>query len=123
MTAGIETLNILSAPGTYRQLEDRSEELSCGLRDAAKRASVDVCFTRVGSMLCTFFTKGPVTDYRTAKTSDTKAFAAFFSVMLQEGVYLAPSQFEAMFLSLSHDTQDIEKTLAAAHKAFNHIAS
>ena len=72
-------------------------------------------------MLCTFFTEGPVTDYASAKKSDTAAFARFFLAMLEEGVYLAPSQFEAVFLSTAHEEAHIEKTLRAARKAFKKL--
>jgi glutamate-1-semialdehyde 2,1-aminomutase len=123
MTAGIETLKILSQPGAYEQLNRVSELLSEGLKDAAKSAGISTCHTRVGSMLCTFFTEGPVTDYESAKKSDTSAFARFFLAMLEEGVYLAPSQFEAVFLSTAHKEEHIEKTVRAAHKAFKKLTA
>ena len=72
-------------------------------------------------MFCTFFTEGPVTDYESAKKSDTAAFGRFFIAMLEEGVYLAPSQFEAAFLSIAHTEEHIEKTIKAENKAFNKI--
>jgi len=121
MTAGIETLKILSQPGTYERLNELSEDLSEGLKDAAKRAGVSTYHTRVGSMLCTFFTEGPVTDYSSAKKSDTAAFARFFLAMLEEGIYLAPSQFEAIFLSTAHSEAEIEKTVRAAYRAFRKL--
>ena len=118
VTAGIETLKILKQPGTYERLNRLSEQLSEGLKDAAKSAGISTYPTRVGSMLCTFFTESPVTDYESAKKSDTSAFARFFLAMLEEGVYLAPSQFEAVFLSTVHTEEHIEKTIRAARKAF-----
>jgi len=121
MTAGIETLKILSQPGTYERLNKLSGQLSDGFSDAAKSAGVPVYNTRVGSMFCTFFTEGPVTDYESAKKSDTAAFGRFFIAMLEEGVYLAPSQFEAAFLSIAHTEEHIDKTIKAANKAFNKI--
>ena len=118
MTAGIETLKILSQPGTYERLNRLSEQLSQGFSDAAKSAGVAVYNTGVGSMVCTFFTEGPVTDYESAKKSDTVAFGKFFLAMLEEGIYLAPSQFEAIFLSIAHKEEHVEKTIRAANKAF-----
>lgn len=121
MTAGIETLKILSQPGTYERLNKLSRLLSEGFRDAAARAGVPVFNTRVGSMVCTFFTEGPVTDYESAKKSDTAAFGRFFIAMLDQGIYLAPSQFEAIFLSTAHTEEHIEKTVKAADKAFRKL--
>lgn len=122
MTAGIETLKILSLPGTYPKLERLSEQLHRGLEEAARKAGVETYVTRVGSMLCTFFTPGPVTDFVTAKESDTQVFSRFFSLMLEEGIYLAPSQFEAIFLSTAHEEKEVEQTIAAAYKAFRSAA-
>ncbi|MEK6560607.1 MAG: glutamate-1-semialdehyde 2,1-aminomutase [Nitrospirota bacterium] len=121
MTAGIETLKILSQPGTYERLNRLSEQLSQGFSDAAKSAGATVYNTGVGSMVCTFFTEGPVTDYESAKKSDTVAFGRFFLAMLEEGIYLAPSQFEAIFLSIAHKEEHIEKTIRAANKAFRKL--
>ena len=121
MTAGIETLKILSQPGTYERLNRLSEQLSQGFSDAAKSAGATIYNTGVGSMVCTFFTEGPVTDYESAKKSDTVAFGKFFLAMLEEGIYLAPSQFEAIFLSIAHKEEHIEKTIRAANKAFRKL--
>ena len=121
MTAGIETLKILSQPGTYERLNSLSEQMSRGFSDAARSAGVPTYNTGVGSMLCTFFTEGPVTDYESAKKSDTAAFGKFFLAMLEEGIYLAPSQFEAIFLSTAHTEEHIERTIAAAHRTFRKI--
>ncbi|MEK6684268.1 MAG: glutamate-1-semialdehyde 2,1-aminomutase [Nitrospirota bacterium] len=118
VTAGIETLKLLSRPGVYRKLEERSKALSTGWADAAKKAGVAVFGTRIASLMTLFFTNRAVTDYATAKTSDTKAYAKFFTAMLDQGVYLAPSQFEAAFLSTAHTDADIEKTVKAAYNAF-----
>ena len=118
MTAGIETLKVLSQPGTYQRLNRLSEQLSKGFSDAAKSAGATIYNTGVGSMVCTFFTEGPVTDYESAKKSDTVAFGRFFLAMLEEGIYLAPSQFEAIFLSIAHKEEHVEKTIRAANKAF-----
>lgn len=121
MTAGIETLKILSQPGTYERLNMLSEQLSKGFKDAAKAAGIPVYNTRVGSMLCTFFTEAPVTDYASARKSDTARFARFFISMLEDGIYLAPSQFEAVFLSIAHEEVHIEKTVKAAYRAFKKL--
>ncbi|HLB95164.1 MAG TPA: glutamate-1-semialdehyde 2,1-aminomutase [Nitrospiria bacterium] len=121
MTAGIATLTLLSRPAVYEQLEERSRALTEGIRDAAKRAGVSIFQTRVASLLSLFFTSRPVVDYATAKQSDTKAYAKFFRAMLNEGVYLAPSQFEAAFLSTAHTASDIEKTVEAAYSAFRKL--
>ena len=117
MTAGIETLKILSLKGTYEKLEKTMEHLEGGLRDAAKRAGVKTKFYRAGTMFCTYFTEREVTDYATAKTSDTVKFARFFRGMLRRGINIAPSQFEAGFLSLAHTRKDIDKTIQAAYEA------
>ncbi|MGQ9571907.1 MAG: glutamate-1-semialdehyde 2,1-aminomutase [Dehalococcoidia bacterium] len=118
MTAGIETLKVLAQPGTYERLEERAARLAAGLRAAAEAAGIPVFQTRVGSMFCTFFSSERVVDYASAKRSDTDRYARFFRAMLANGVYLAPSQFEAGFLSLAHSDEDIERTIEAAEVAF-----
>jgi len=118
VTAGIETLKQLKRRGVYQQLESRAAALATGLGDAARKAGVPFTQTRVGSMLGGFFTKGPVVDYETARQSDTKAYAAFFNGMLEQGVYFAPSQFEAAFLSTAHTAADVAATVKAAAAAF-----
>ena len=119
VAAGVETLRCLKAPGVYIELEKKSKELAEGLEEAAKRAKISYYQTRVGAMLGGFFTEGPVTDYASAKKSDTTRYAKFFHSMLQQGIYLAPSQFEAMLLSTAHSNTHIKKTLAAANQAFS----
>ena len=121
VTAGIETLKLLKKPGVYRQLEERGRFLSEGLLEAARELGVGVTLNRVGSMMTLFFTPGPVTDYASAKKSDTLAFARFFRAMLEEGIYLPPSQFEAAFLSTAHTSADIAKTVRAARSAFKKL--
>ena len=121
MTAGIETIRELSKPGAYKLLEDRSAMLEEGLRDAAKRAGVKTRFYRAGSMFCTYFTDTDVTDYSSAKTADTEKFARFFSEMLEQGVNLAPSQFEAGFMSIAHSERDIEETVRAAYNSLKKL--
>ncbi len=118
MTAGITALTALQKPGVYEELENKSAKLAEGLAAAADRAGVRVSFNRVGSMVCTFFTSQKVTDYASACTSDTGKFGIFFRSMLDQGIYLAPSQFEAAFVSLAHSDEDITKTVDAAFEAF-----
>jgi glutamate-1-semialdehyde 2,1-aminomutase len=118
MTAGIETIKILSRRSTYKRLEYIASLLENGLKDAAKMAGVKTRFYRAGTMFCTYFTDVDVVDYKTAKMSDTSKFSKFFSNMLKKGINLAPSQFEAGFLSLAHTERDIEKTVKAAYESF-----
>jgi len=121
MTAGIETLKALSQPGVYQQLEKLSAELELGLRVAAGEAGVPVSFNRVGSMFTGFFTDKQVRDFASAKTSDTSRFGKYFLSMLKYGVNLAPSQFEAAFMSLAHTRSDISKTIEAAGKSLKNL--
>ena len=123
VTAGIETLKLLKKPGVYRQLEERARSLSDGLLEAARDLGVGVTLNRVASMMTLFFTPGPVTDYASALKSDTLAYSRFFRTMLEEGIYLAPSQFEAAFLSTAHTSGDIAKTVKAARIAFKKLRS
>jgi glutamate-1-semialdehyde 2,1-aminomutase len=118
VTAGITTLRILSRPGTYDELERKSKKLADGLGEAAAAATVNVSLNRVGSMMCGFFTSGPVSDYQSACASDSGMYGRFFKAMLEEGIYLAPSQFEAAFMSLAHTDEQIDRTVAAAFKAY-----
>lgn len=118
MTAGIETLKELQQPSTWRQLEARSAQLEDGLRSAAEEAGVATVFNRVGTMFTTFFADHPIVNWATAKTADTKKFGVFFRAMLENGVYLAPSQFEAGFMSIAHGDEEIDLTLRAAQHAF-----
>lgn len=118
MTAGIETLKILSKKGTYEKLEKTMKYLEEGLKEASNKAGVKTKFYRVGTMFCTYFTDAEVIDYKTAKTSDTEKFSRFFMQMLNRGISLAPSQFEAGFISIAHTKTDIDKTIKAAYEAF-----
>jgi glutamate-1-semialdehyde 2,1-aminomutase len=118
MAAGLATLQLLTEPGVYEHLERLASRLSEGLVGAARSAGVPYTANRVGSMFTGFFCEDPVTDYASAKRSDTKRYAKFFHAMLERGVYLAPSQFEAGFLSLAHTDADIDATLNAAAEAF-----
>ncbi|OGR27550.1 MAG: glutamate-1-semialdehyde-2,1-aminomutase [Desulfuromonadales bacterium GWD2_54_10] len=122
MTAGITTLTLLKQPGFYARLEEKSRCVAEGIASAAKNAGYPLYSTRVGSMFCAFFTPGEVHDWPTAAACDTKSFAKYFLAMLDEGIYLAPSQFETAFVSAAHEDVDIEKTIAAAAKCFKLIA-
>ncbi len=118
MTAGIETLKLLQEDGFYKKLDERSACLAAGIAQAAKDAGYPIYSTRVGSMFCSFFTRGEVHDWTTAAACDTKSFAKFFLAMLDAGIYLAPSQFETAFVSAAHSDADLDKTIAAAYTAF-----
>jgi glutamate-1-semialdehyde 2,1-aminomutase len=120
----LATLEIMQEAGAYEALERRSAMLAEGLLDAAAGAGVPVALNRVGSMLTPFFVRDPaqpVTNFTQATASDTAAYATFFHTMLAEGVYLAPSQYEAMFVGLAHTDQIIEQTIRAAEKSFEAV--
>ncbi|MHB8881977.1 MAG: glutamate-1-semialdehyde 2,1-aminomutase [Thermodesulfovibrionales bacterium] len=121
MTAGIATIKELSKAGAYRDLEKKASLLERGLKDAAKRAGVRTRFYRAGSMFCTYFTGAEIFDYQTAKSADAKLFARFFTAMLQRGVNIAPSPFEAGFMSLAHSEKDIEQTVASAYDVLKEL--
>lgn len=123
MRAGLATLSVLEDPTFYEPLSARAERLANGLREALHEASVPGQVNSAGSLLTLFFAKGPVTDYASAKKSDTTRFAAFFRDMLSRGVFLPPSQFEALFVSAAHSDEDISRTLAAARASLQVIAS
>ena len=114
MAAGLATLRCLKGFSPYAELERRGRKLEDGLRDAAAVASVPCTVNRVGSMLTAFFNPGPVTDWASAKQSDTEAYARFFGAMLDQGIYLAPSQFECAFLGIEHTDEVIDRTVEAA---------
>lgn len=118
MTAGIETLKLLQEEGFYQRLEEKSAFVAEGIAKAAKDAGFPLYSTRVGSMFCAFFSGAPVTDWESAARCDTGAFARYFRAMLEEGVYLAPSQFETAFVSIAHGEKELERTVAAAAKCF-----
>lgn len=122
MAAGIATLRLLQRPNVYAELEEQSATLAGGLSEVARAAGIPTYATRVGSMLTTFFTDSAVTDYASAKRADTTRFARFHGAMLARGVYLAPSQFEAAFVSTVHTAADLEATIAAAREALHAVA-
>ncbi|MBX7218636.1 MAG: glutamate-1-semialdehyde 2,1-aminomutase [Blastocatellia bacterium] len=121
MTAGLTTLKLLRRAGVYEGLERQSKKVAEGIQQAAQKNGFKTVLNRVGSMFTVFFTETPVTDWETAKTSDTGLFARFFHAMLAEGVYLPPSQFEAAFLGTAHSDEVIDATIAAAERAFKKI--
>jgi glutamate-1-semialdehyde 2,1-aminomutase len=121
MVAGIETLKALREPGVYEQLERLGEQLEAGVAVAAEAASIPVFVTRVGSMFGLFFTAEEVTDYASARRADRDRFTRFFWSMLHAGVYLAPSPFEAAFLSLAHTEDDIDATIQTAAEALGQL--
>jgi len=102
----------------YSRIDKLGGELVEGVSAAAKDCGVPLCYNRVGSMFTWFFTEGPVTDWDSASKSNTEAFGKFFRAMLDSGVYLPPSQYEAAFLSATHTEQDVQQTIAAAKQAF-----
>ncbi|RKI42832.1 glutamate-1-semialdehyde-2,1-aminomutase [bacterium D16-51] len=109
--AGIETLKILGQqPGIYQELEQNTRKIAESVRDAFGDR---VCVNQIGSLMSVFFTEERVIDYKTAVSSDTKKYAAYFNDMLERGIYLAPSQFESMFVSAAHTQEDLQKTMEA----------
>lgn len=117
MAAGIATLKQLQAPGFYEALEQSADRLGQGLVRLADRLGIAVTLNRVGSMVGLFFRQGPVSNFEQAKGSDTERFARYYRKMLEKGIYLPPSQFEAMFVSAAHEIADIDATLSAAEAA------
>jgi glutamate-1-semialdehyde 2,1-aminomutase len=118
VAAGTKMLELLQRAGTYETLEHKSAMLVDGVAALARERGIALTSNRVGSMFTGFFSEGAVTDYASAKKSDTARFGKFFHAMLDGGVYLAPSQFEAAFVSLAHDAHAIERTLDVARAAF-----
>ncbi|HTX19926.1 MAG TPA: glutamate-1-semialdehyde 2,1-aminomutase [Bacteroidota bacterium] len=118
MAAGIETLKLISRKkGFYSELEKKASRLELGLQEIIDKGRLPLTQNRVGSMFTLFFTQERVVDYESAKMADTSAFAKYFMSMLEQGIYLAPSQFEAAFISAAHTTADIDRTLRATEKA------
>jgi len=118
MAAGLATLRVLQNRDIYGDLEEKGRMLFSGLGDAAQSAGVKVVINRVGSMGSLFFGEDPVTDFASAKGSDAEKFKTYYAHMLEQGIYLAPSAFEACFISAAHDEQSIKKTLECAAKSF-----
>ncbi|MDP8974618.1 MAG: aminotransferase class III-fold pyridoxal phosphate-dependent enzyme, partial [Actinomycetota bacterium] len=118
MTAGLATLRATGEPGFYEGLEGLGERWQSGVREVAREGDVPVTINQVGSMVSIFFTEEPVTDFTSAARADTEVFKDFFWHMLRHGIYLAPSQYEAGFISSVHSEEDLEKTFEAAQDWF-----
>jgi glutamate-1-semialdehyde 2,1-aminomutase len=125
MAAGLATLRHLRdhKREIYPRLEKLSAELADGVALAARKSGVPICYNRVWSMFTWFFAPCPVTDWNSAAKSDTEAFGRFFRNMLESGIYLPPSQYEAAFLGAAHSEEDIQRTIAAAKLAFETAVS
>ncbi len=122
MAAGFTTLEQLRKPGFYESLEEKSARLSRGLKKAAEKAGIKAVLNRVGSMMGLFFTGKDVKNFDDAKTSDLNLFSAYYKGMLQKGIYLAPSQFEAGFVSSAHTDEHIDTTIKAAQEVLAGLA-
>ncbi|MBN2582933.1 MAG: glutamate-1-semialdehyde 2,1-aminomutase [Planctomycetes bacterium] len=123
MSCGLATLEVLATRETYQRLETSGKRLADGLRERASRHGLAAQVHRVGSMLCVFFTDRPVRDDESAAASDTARYGRYFQGMLERGIYLAPSQFEAMFVSAAHGDEQIEATLRAAGEVFEELSA
>jgi glutamate-1-semialdehyde 2,1-aminomutase len=121
MTAGITTLELLKAKKNYQDLDRKTFYLTEKISECAEERGIPFSINRATGMFTLFFTEGPVTDYRTAKMSDTKRFAQFFIEMMNQGIYLPPSQYEAWFISLAHTQKDLDKTIEACDAALKKI--
>ncbi len=121
MAAGIAALEELQSGGAYCKLEEASEQMEVGMKEAAKSANIPVQFNNIGSMFCGYFTEQSVHNLSDAMHSDRERFKKYFHGMLNEGIYLAPSQFEAGFISVAHSADVIEKTVRAAHKVMKSL--
>jgi glutamate-1-semialdehyde 2,1-aminomutase len=121
MTAGIKTLELLRQPETYPNLERITKKLIEGLLHIAKETGHAACGDSISGMFGFFFTEGPVHNYEDAKKSDASKFSRFHRGMLERGIYLAPSQFEAGFTSLAHTDEDIDRTLEAARDVMSQL--
>ncbi|MCX6002943.1 MAG: glutamate-1-semialdehyde 2,1-aminomutase [Chloroflexi bacterium] len=119
MTAGIETLKLLNQPGVYNQLENKTASLEKGIGTAAAKAGIRIYISRTASLLTVFFTADQVVDYESAKRANTEEFNRFFHVLLTEGIYWPPSQFEAAFVSFAHSDEDIQLTIRVIGKALS----
>ncbi len=121
MAAGIATLTQLKKPGFYDALDEKADQLATGLEKAARTAGIKTNINRVGSMIGLFFTDSDVKNFDDAKTSDLDIFSAYYKGMLEKGIYLAPSQFEAIFISSAHSVKDIDATIKAAEEVLGSI--
>jgi len=122
VAAGIATLEVLDEEGVYDKLESQSAALAIGLEKAAKKAGIPYKINRLASMMTGFFTDQPVNSYDDVLKTNKNRYNAFFHKMLNRSIYLAPSAFEAMFVSLAHSTDDIERTIDLAGKSFEELS-
>ena len=123
MAAGIASLRELNQNGFYESLDRTAENLCAGLKSAAKDAGIAVSVERVGSMVGLFFKEGKVNNFTEAKKSNLNLFSKYYTKMLERGIYLAPSQFEALFVSSAHDLDTIKTTLSVAKEVFNELST
>ncbi len=123
MSAGIATLNELAKPGVYDGINTLAKKLVNGLRNALAGAGIPAQVNSIGTLSTIFFTPEPVTDYTGAKRSDTKLYARYFREILNRGIFLAPSQFEAAFVSAAHTSADIDRTIASAQEVLKFMAA
>ena len=123
MTAGLATLGVTGEPGFYERLEESGERWRQRMSEVASEGDIPFTINQVGSMVSIFFTEGPVTDFSSAARSDTEVFKDFFWHMLRHGIYLAPSQYEAGFISSAHTEEDLEKTFGAANDWFERASA
>jgi len=121
VTAGLKTLEILERDRPYKKLQERTEKLCRSLETNSREVGVPLQVQRCGSMFTAFFNNQPVSDFEGAKSCDTRRFGVFFNQMLERGIYLAPSQFEAGFVSAAHSEVDIERTIEAAASALHNL--
>jgi len=123
MSAGITMLKELKKKNTYKELDKKAEKIASAIEKASDKYNIPVCLTGMGSMMCMFFTDQPVLNYEMAKKSDLTLFNEFFWAMMNQGIYLAPSQFEALFISLAHNDEDLNLTAKAIENSFKYLHS
>ncbi len=123
MAAGLKMMELIRENDVYRELEEKSSRLAEGLEEVMEEVDISVTLNRVGSMMSTFFTDHEVMDYESARSSDTDLYGEYFQEMLKKGIYISPSQFEAMFLSTAHSEEDIEETIKTAREVLRKLDS
>jgi glutamate-1-semialdehyde 2,1-aminomutase len=117
MSAGIASMDLLAAPGFYESLNARAKRFGDRIADAVRETGVPAVAVRAESLLTLFFSGETIRDYASAKKCDTKRFAAFFRAMLERGIFIAPSQFEALFVSAAHTDADVDRTISACRES------
>jgi glutamate-1-semialdehyde 2,1-aminomutase len=122
MAAGLATLQLCSGPRFYKDLGERTRELAAGLQQAADAAGVAVCTDSEGGMLGVAFSAAPIRNFADAKAADHARYARFFHAMLDRGIWLPPSSYEAMFVSAAHTAEDVHAIIAAARESFREVA-